>query len=69
MGTFIRRTVMAGPEVDCKQSLIFFRFSKGVYERASVERRSRETRDARREKRGPQPEKKKEPVNTSVFTP
>ena len=50
-GTFIRRTVMAGPEVDCKQSLIFFRFSKGVHERASVERRSRETRDARRETR------------------
>ena len=45
--------------VDCEQSLFFLRFSKGSARAASVERRSRETRDARREKRGREPEKKK----------
>ena len=58
---------MAGPEVDCKQSLIFFSFSKGSAR--ARERWAAKPGDARREKRGPQPEKKKEPVNTSVFTP
>ena len=55
---------MAGPEVDCKQSLIFLRFSKGVYERASVERRSRETRDARNEGRSP---RRKKSLSTLQF--
>ena len=56
---------MAGPEVDCKQSLIFLRFSKGVYERASVERRSRETRDARNEGRSP---RRKKSLSTLQFS-
>ena len=33
--------------LDCEQSLFFFRFSKGVHVRASVERRRRETRETR----------------------
>jgi len=33
--------------LDCEQSPFFFRFRKGVHARASVERRSRETRETR----------------------
>ena len=43
--------------VDCEQSLFFFRFSKGSARAASVEPRSRETRDARNE--GGSPRRKK----------
>ena len=34
-----------GKQVDCEQSLFFFRFSKGVHACASVEWQSRETRE------------------------
>ena len=61
-----RRTIapeapFTSDKLDCEQSLFFFRFSKEECTRASVERRSRETRETRvaaREEKKSNPKKK-----------